>query len=153
MVTEILEDYLFLFPVLLLGSKQNVVSRGKELYSLSFLIRIVTIPALSIESCLFQGCCSVARSCLTLCDPTDASPPGFPVFTISWSLLKLKSIESVKPSSHFILCCPLLLPPIFPSITVLSHELANYFRVLQVVFFHMLENAFCSPIISLNDCL
>ena len=40
-------------------------------------------------------------------------------FTISWSLLRLMSIESVMPSNHIILCCPLLLlPPIFPSIRV-----------------------------------
>ena len=39
--------------------------------------------------------------------------------TISQSLLKIMSIESVMPSSHFILFCPLLLPPsIFPSIGV-----------------------------------
>ena len=36
--------------------------------------------------------------------------------TNSWSLLKLMSIESVMPSSHLILCCPLLLlPSIFPA--------------------------------------
>ena len=38
--------------------------------------------------------------------------------TNSWSLLKLVSIESVMPSSHLILCRPLLLPPIPPSIRV-----------------------------------
>ena len=44
-------------------------------------------------------------------------------FTISWSLLKLMSIESVMPSNHLILCCPLLIPPsIFPSIRVFSNE-------------------------------
>ena len=43
------------------------------------------------------------------------------LFTISWSLLKFTSIESVKPSSHLILCCPLLLlPSIFPTIRVFS---------------------------------
>ena len=41
----------------------------------------------------------------------------------SQSLLKLMSIESVMPSNHFILCCPLfLLPSIFPSIRVFSNE-------------------------------
>ena len=41
----------------------------------------------------------------------------------NWSLLKLISIESVMPSSHLILCHPLLLPPsIFPSISVFSNE-------------------------------
>ena len=44
-------------------------------------------------------------------------------FTVSWSLLKLMSIESVMPSNHLILCRPLLLPPsIFPSIRVFSNE-------------------------------
>ena len=41
----------------------------------------------------------------------------------SWSLLKLMSIESMMPSNHLILSCPLLLPPsIFPSIRVFSNE-------------------------------
>ena len=44
-------------------------------------------------------------------------------FTISWSLLKLKLIESVMPSNYLILCRPLLLPSIFPSIRVFSSEL------------------------------
>ena len=50
-------------------------------------------------------------------------------FTISWSLLKLMSIESVMPSNHLILCHPLLLPPsIFPSIRVFSNESALHIR-------------------------
>ena len=45
-------------------------------------------------------------------------------FTISWSLLKSMSIESLMPSNHLILCRPLLLvPSIFPSISVFSNEL------------------------------
>ena len=48
--------------------------------------------------------------------------------TISWSLLKLISIESVIPSNHFILCHPLLLgPSIFPSIRVFSSDSALLF--------------------------
>ena len=42
--------------------------------------------------------------------------------TNSWSLLRLMSIESVTTSSHLILCRPLLLPPIPPSIRVFSNE-------------------------------
>ena len=43
--------------------------------------------------------------------------------TISWSLFKLMSTEPVMPSNHLILCRPLLLLPlIFPSIRVFSHE-------------------------------
>ena len=43
-------------------------------------------------------------------------------FTVFWSLLKLMSIEPVMPSNHLILCHPLLLPSIFPSIKVFSNE-------------------------------
>ena len=46
-------------------------------------------------------------------------------FTISWSLLKLMSIKAVMPSSHLILCRPLLVPPsIFPKIRVVYNESA-----------------------------
>ena len=45
-------------------------------------------------------------------------------FTISWSLLKLMSIELVMPSNHLVLCCPLLLPSIFPIMRIFSCELA-----------------------------
>ena len=49
----------------------------------------------------------------------DCSTPGFLSFTVSKSLLKLMSIESVMPSNHLILCGPLLLlPSIFPSLRV-----------------------------------
>ena len=44
-------------------------------------------------------------------------------FTVSWSLLKLVSIESVMPSNHLVLCHPLLLlPSISHSIRVFSNE-------------------------------
>ena len=50
-------------------------------------------------------------------------------FTISQSLLKLMCIESVMPSNHLILCRPLLLlPSVFPSISVSSNELAPRIR-------------------------
>ena len=65
---------------------------------------------------------SVAQSCPTLCDPMNHSTPGLPV-TNSPSSPKFTSIESVMPSSHLILCHPLLLlPSIFPSIRVFSNE-------------------------------
>ena len=49
--------------------------------------------------------------------------------TISWSSLRLTSIESVMPSSHLILCRPLLLlPPIPPSIRVFSNESTFHMR-------------------------
>ena len=74
-------------------------------------------------------CCSVAKLCPTLCDPWSCNTPRFPVLhCISWSLLKLMSIESVIPTNHLILCCPLLLPSVFPSIRAFSSELALCIR-------------------------
>ena len=59
---------------------------------------------------------SVIQSCPTLCDPITAACQVSLSITNSWSLLKLLPIESVMPSNHLILCCPLVLPPsIFPS--------------------------------------
>ena len=57
--------------------------------------------------------------------PWTAACQAFLSFTISWSLLRLMSFESVTPSNHLILCCRfLLLPSIFPSIRVFYNELA-----------------------------
>ena len=52
-------------------------------------------------------------------------------FTISWSLLKLMSIESVMSFNHFVFCCPLLLlllPSVFPRTRVFSDELALHIK-------------------------
>ena len=113
-------------------------------------------------------CCSVAKSCPTLCDPMVCSQPwmvdcqaplslGFSrqeywfssvqfscvqlfvttwtaahqaslSFTISRRLLKLTSIESVMPSNHLILCHPLLLLLVFPSIRGFSNESVLHIR-------------------------
>ena len=57
--------------------------------------------------------------------PWNAALQASLSFTISRSLLKLMSIESVMPSNHLILCRPLLLlPSIFPIISVFSNESA-----------------------------
>ena len=68
--------------------------------------------------------------CVWLCDPVDCSACQASLsFTISLSLLKLMSIESVMPSTHLILCHPLLLlPSICPSIKVFSNESALCIR-------------------------
>ena len=73
-------------------------------------------------SCKFQFS-SVAQSCPTLCDPMNHSMPGSLSITNSRSLPKLTFIELGIPSSHLILCRPLLLlPPIRPSTRVFSNE-------------------------------
>jgi len=58
-------------------------------------------------------------------NPWTAAHQASLSITNSWSPPKLMSIDSVMPSNHLILCCPLLLPPsIFPSISVFSNESA-----------------------------
>ena len=71
---------------------------------------------------------SVAQSCQTLCAPCTAARQASLSVTNSQSLLKLMSLESVMPSNHLILCHPLLLPSIFPSIRVFSNELVLHIR-------------------------
>ena len=64
--------------------------------------------------------------------PWTAAHQAFLSITNSWSLLKLMSIETVMPSNHLILCCPLLLlSSIFPSIRVFSNESVLYIRWLK----------------------
>ena len=66
---------------------------------------------------------SVAQSCPALCNPMNCSTPGLPVHHQLLEFTQLMSTESVMPSNHLIICCPLLLPPsIFPSIKVFSDE-------------------------------
>ena len=70
--------------------------------------------------CCFQSL-SHARLFVT---PWTAARQASLSFTVSQSLLKLTSIESVMPSTHLILCHLLLLPSIFPGIRVFSGESA-----------------------------
>ena len=61
-------------------------------------------------------------------------------FTVSWSLLRFMSVESVMLSNHLILCLSLLLPSIFPSIRVFSSESALLIRTQKY-----------RPYVTLND--
>ena len=54
-------------------------------------------------------------------------------FTISWNLLRLISIESVMPANHLILCRPLFLPSILPSIRVFSKRVGSSYQVAKVL--------------------
>ena len=88
--------------------------------SVVFFKRIVTVLFSSVQ----------LLSCVQLfATPWAAACQASMSITNSWSLLKLMSIKSVMPSSHLILCHPLLLqPPIPPSIRVFSNELALHIR-------------------------
>ena len=86
------------------------------------------LPQLRMRSggIIHSSCCgSPIRLFAT---PWTAAHQASLSLSISWSLLKLMSIESVMPSNHLILCYPLLLPSIFPSIRVFSNELALRIR-------------------------
>ena len=71
---------------------------------------------------------SVAHSCPTLCDPMNRSTPGLPVHHQLPEFTETH-VHRVMPSSHLILCRPLLLlPPIPPSIRVFSNESTLHMR-------------------------
>ena len=100
------------------------------------LLHVLVVNALSseyhahgiTESFLNNICCCYSVVCSTVSDsatPWTAAWQVSQFFTISLSLLKPVCIESVMPSNHLILCCPLLLlHSIFPNIRVFSTELA-----------------------------
>ena len=58
----------------------------------------------------------------------DCRTPGFPVHHQLPELTQTHVIESVMPSNHLILCCPLLPPSVFPSIRTFSNESVLHIR-------------------------
>ena len=89
-------------------------------------------------------------SCVQLfATPWTAGMPGFPSFTISRSLLKLMSFESVMPSNHLTLCRPLLhVPSIFSSIRVFTNESVLRIRWPKYWSFHFSPSNKYSGLIS-----
>ena len=84
-----------------------------------------------ILTCLHLSLSVVAQSLThvpSFLTPWTAARQAFLPFTIFWSLLKFMSIELMMPSNILILCHPLLLPSIFPSIRVFSNESALHIR-------------------------
>ena len=79
--------------------------------------------------CKTDCCYSPTRLVQLFVSPWTAARQASLSFTISRTLLKLISIESVMPSNHLILCCPfLLLPSIVPSVRIFSNESALRIR-------------------------
>ena len=112
-------------------------------YITILIMHIITpcLPALFGNDTFCKFCCSVAKLCPLFATPWTAASQGSlsfcqvrhldiwvwssreRSFAISWSFLKLMSIELVMSSNHLILCCPLLLlPSTFPSIRVFSSD-------------------------------
>ena len=93
-------------------------------FSIDFVSSVIILFSSVISvSVHFSQFSSVTQLCPTLCNSINCSTSGPSSITNSRSSLKRMSIESVMPSSHLILCHPLLLlPPIPPSIIVFSNE-------------------------------
>ena len=83
-----------------------------------------------MHSIIYKHCCCSVTYCVQhFATPWTAAHLASLSFTVSQSLLKLKSIESVMPANHLTLCRPLLLlSSIFPSIVVFFHELTLRIR-------------------------
>ena len=85
------------------------------------------------HSLLTSSVQSLSRVRLFAIPLTAASQASLSIIN-SRSLLKLTSIESVMPSNHLILCCPLLLPPsIFPRIRVFFQWVSSLHQVAKVL--------------------
>ena len=110
-------------------------------YKRSWAVSLITMPSINSPSLniylLSTGAVPlrallkivvVAQVCPTLCILMDCLCQASMSFTIFQSLLKLKSIKCMMPSNHLVLCHPLLLPSIFPSIRVFSSELVLRIR-------------------------
>ena len=96
---------------------------------------------------------SVIQSYPTLCNHMDCSMLGSLSITNSCSLLKLMSMDSVMPSNHLILCRPILLPSIFPSIRAFSKEWALWMRwpfSKKLLNGHDSTQTFCPSILYLS---
>ena len=104
--------------------KRNLLDRTLERELDSFRYRIVKVG-------IFQSLSLVQLFGTSWTAGCQASPS----FTISWSLLKHRSIESVMPSSNRLIHCHslLLLPSIFPSIRVFSNESVLHIRLAKVL--------------------
>ena len=109
-----------------------------SLFAMSFSFSMLTCSHHSISwknQPVSQSVSSIAQSCPTLCDSMNRSTPGLPVhhqlpeITQTHIHQVSDSIKLVMPSSHLILCRPLLLlPPIPPSIRVFSNEASLHMR-------------------------
>ena len=74
-------------------------------------------------------CCSVAQSCLTLCNPMDCSMPGFPILHYFPESAHTKVQKSVMPSTISYSAVPFsFCPSIFPSIRIFSNESTLHVR-------------------------
>ena len=129
------------------GERRNSLRRGnlmrylEKVFSVTSSVPLVKhcakytfyIPTWKLPKKSNTAVQSLSHGCL-FATPWTAAHQAFPSSTISQSLLKLMSIESVMPSNYLIFCCPLLLlPSVFPSIIVFSNKPALHIRRISKV--------------------
>ena len=128
--------FLWLILLSIIPSKFiHIVANGTIL----FFLRLSIIPLyICTPHLIYSFICSwilrlllvfVVQSCLTLCDPTNWSTPGFSVHHYLRVCSNSSPVESVMPSNHLILCCPLFpLSSVFLSISIFSNKSALWMR-------------------------
>ena len=109
-------------------TKNSICSRHFELRGLLNVCVCVCVCVFIGASLVFYLLSFVVQSLSLTVTSWIVTLQAFLSLTISWSFLKLMSIESVVPSNHLVLCHPFLLPSIFPSITVFSSESTLHIR-------------------------
>ena len=115
----------------------------REVWGHEFTVKTVSLVDCVIAFPVRVSCSRASRLLFSYSVESDSVTPWTAAhqaslsFTISWSLLKLMSIELVMPSTCLILCLPLLLlPPILPSIRVFSSEKAGRLNQSGLGFCH-----------------
>ena len=99
----------------------------------NLVAKIWEIAMVNKKWTLICNSCSHTKLCPTLATPWTEACQAFPSFTISWSVLKVMSIESVMPFSCLIHCCHLLLLSFFPSIKVFFRWVGSLHQVAKVL--------------------
>ena len=121
----------FISPISFLHVISGLFTKSNDLWSkIGFFLKFCFSVVFQLLSCVL----------LFVTPWTAAARLPCPSLTVSWSLLKLMSIESVMPSSHLILCHPLLLlPSIFPSIRVFRWVVSWYQTAKVLELYSALE--------------
>ena len=105
---------------------QRIILLGIEAFLPSFH-KIKTVGTQELPSDPLCWC-SLIKLCPTIRNPMDYSIPGSSVLCYLPEFAQIHVLELVILSNHLILCCPILSPSVFPSISVFSNELALHIR-------------------------